>query len=124
MAEEIDSRMEQIRLKNEELEKKHKEILEDELEAKKQGAIVSLKESAASAESKHGYDDLELDFDVKDEEKQHSKNPNYKPKSESFIFFFLHFAVHTSIQMSSYSLNKLFHVFLSIHYFNRGCRCT
>lgn len=83
MADEIDSRLEEIRLKNEELEKKHKEILEDELEAKKQGAIVSLKETAAKVETKHRYDDIDLDFDVKDEQKQYSKNPDYKPKSES-----------------------------------------
>lgn len=91
MADEIDSRMEEIRLKNEELEKKHKEILEDELEAKKQGAIVSLKaEVAAKVESKHRYDDLDLDFDVKDDQKQHSKNPDYKPKSESYKFLIFH----------------------------------
>jgi hypothetical protein len=90
MADEIDSRMEEIRIKNEELEKKHKEILEDELEAKKQGAIVSLKETAAKAEStKHRYDDVDLDFDVKDEQKQHLKNPDYKPKSESPKKFFI-----------------------------------
>ncbi len=43
MADEIDSRMEQIRIKNEELEKKHKEILKDEEEARKQGAVIDLK---------------------------------------------------------------------------------
>lgn len=84
MADEIDSRMETIRLKEEELEKKHKEILEDELEAKKQGAIVSLKENVTKKESKHRYDDVDLDFDVNEDQKQNSKNPNYsKPKSES-----------------------------------------
>lgn len=82
MADEIDSRMDQIRLKSEELEKKHKEILEDEEEAKKKGAIISLKEKSANSETKHRYDDIDLDFDVKAEEKQHSKNPDYKPKSK------------------------------------------
>lgn len=109
MADEIDSRMEQIRLKNEEIEKKHKEILEDELEAKKQGAIVSLKESPAE---KHRYDDVELDFDVKADQLQNSKNPDYKPKSESSISSFCIFThpkdllfLYAIISMSSlYSL--------------------
>lgn len=50
MAEEVDNeklhldlRMEEIRLKNEELEKKHKEILEDEMNAKRENAVVNLK---------------------------------------------------------------------------------
>lgn len=87
MADEIDSRMEQIRLKNEELEKKHKEILEDELEAKKQNAtIVSIKEKGENY--KHPYDDIELDYDVKDEEREeYSKNSNAKVKSESSSCF-------------------------------------
>ena len=39
----LDLRMEAIRLKNEELEKKHKEILEDEMNAKRENAVVNLK---------------------------------------------------------------------------------
>lgn len=85
MADEIDSRMEQIRLKNEELEKKHKEIMEDELEAKKQNAAIVSSEKGENY--KHPYDELELDYDVKDEERQeHSKNANAKVKSESSCF--------------------------------------
>lgn len=86
MSDEINEKMEQIRIKNEELEKKHQEILQDELEAKKQGATVS-KSQAVSCKTneKHRYDNVELDYDVKDEQKEHAKNPDYKPKSESFV---------------------------------------
>lgn len=92
MADEIDSRMEQIRLKNEELEKKHKEILEDEREAKKQNAAI---ENYSGSNYKHPYDELELDFDVKDEERQeHSKNSNAKVKSESSCFLFILILTH------------------------------
>lgn len=80
-AENLDVRMEAIRLKNEELEKKHKEIMEDELLAKQKNATVDVKSSSGPAI--HPYDDLELDFDVKDKEKDLGKNPDFKPKSES-----------------------------------------
>jgi hypothetical protein len=83
MAEEIESRMEQIRMKNEELEKKHKEILEDENLAKKIGAVVTKQNSSANEKSAHPYDNLDLDFDVKEEQREHAKNPDFKPKSES-----------------------------------------
>lgn len=81
-AESLDTRLEAIRIKNEELEKKHKEILEDELRAKRENAIVSLKSDIPKS---HPYDKLDLDFDVKDEDKELSRNPDFKPKSESYI---------------------------------------
>lgn len=79
---EIDSRMEQIRLNEEKLEKKHKEILEDELIAKNIGATIQKDSTSTSQKTIHRYDNLELDFDVKAEEKEHAKNPDYKPKSK------------------------------------------
>lgn len=81
----LDTRLEAIRIKNEELEKKHKEILEDELRAKQSGAIVVLKSQSDEPKS-HPYDKLDLDFDVKDEDKELSRNPDFKPKSESSSF--------------------------------------
>lgn len=78
-ADNLDARMEAIRLKNEELEKKHKEIMEDELQAKKENAIVNLKQQ--SEKHSHPYDKLDLDFDVKEAEKELAKNPE-KPKSK------------------------------------------
>lgn len=75
--------MEAIRLKNEELEKKHKEILEDEMIAKRENATVDVRKS--DIPKVHPYDKLELDFDVKDEDKELSRNPDFKPKSESPI---------------------------------------
>lgn len=104
MSDEINEKMEQIRLKNEELEKKHQEILQDELEAKKQGATVS-KSQAVSCKTneKHRYDNVELDYDVKDDQKEHAKkNPDYQPKSESlaeilFAQLFMNFLLfHTT----------------------------
>jgi hypothetical protein len=82
MADEIDSRMEAIKLKNEALENKHKEILQDEMEARKMGAVVETKQITSQKET-HPYDHVELDFDVKDEQRELAKNPDYKPKSES-----------------------------------------
>lgn len=82
MSDEINEKMEQIRLKNEELEKKHQEILQDEAEAKKQGALVSKSQAISTKTTeKHRYDNVELDYDVKDEEKELAKNPDYKPKN-------------------------------------------
>jgi hypothetical protein len=96
MADEIESRMEEIRLKNEELEKKHKEVLLDEEIAKQQGAVI-LKDSTTnkSYEKVHRYDNVELDYDVKDEQKELAKNPDYKPKSES-ISLHTFLIIHTS----------------------------
>ncbi|CRL01373.1 CLUMA_CG014339, isoform A [Clunio marinus] len=76
----LDARMETIRLKNEELEKKHKEIMEDEELAKKQNAIVDVKVAGRDIPTSHPYDHVDLDFDVKDSDKELAKNPNYKPK--------------------------------------------
>lgn len=107
MADEIDSRMEQIRLKNEELEKKHKEILEDELEAKKQNAAIENYSSGSNY--KHPYDELELDFDVKDEERQeHSKNSNAKIKSESSCFLFISILTHPKLTSYYYSCSIIY----------------
>lgn len=91
MADEIKEKMEQIRLKNEELERKHKEVLQDELEAKKVGAAVQ-KSQAVSCKSteSHRYDNVELDYDVKQEHKELAKNPDYKPKRESLLKYYLH----------------------------------
>lgn len=81
----LDARMEAIRLKNDELEKKHKEIMEDELMAKAMGpdAVVDIKSARNSGPSSHPYDNIDLDFDVKDTDKELVKNADYKPKSES-----------------------------------------
>lgn len=77
----LDARMEAIRLKNEELEKKHKEIMEDEELAKRENAVVDVKKT--DIPKHHPYDNIDLDFDVKDTDKEMAKNPDYKPKSES-----------------------------------------
>lgn len=80
----LDARMEVIRLKNEELEKKHKEIIEDELNAKRQNATVDIKcRDIEKTNEPHPYDKLDLDFDVKDTDKEMAKNPDYIPKRES-----------------------------------------
>ena len=81
--ENLDARLEAIRLKNEELEKKHKEIMEDEMLAKRENAVVDLKAAARDVPKNHPYDHIDLDFDVKETEKELAKNPDYKPKSES-----------------------------------------
>lgn len=78
----LDARMEAIRLKNEELEKKHAEIMEDEEKAKRDNAIVDVN-SQKNLPKDHPYDHIELDFDVKDTDKELAVNPDYKPKSES-----------------------------------------
>lgn len=83
-AESLDVRMEAIRLKNEELEKKHKEILEDEENAKRENAVVDVN-SGRDIPKAHPYDNIDLDFDVKDKDKELTKNPDYQPKSESSI---------------------------------------
>lgn len=83
-AENLDARMEAIKLKNDELERKHKEILEDELSAKRENAIVLVKNRDSDIPLSHPYDNIDLDFDVKDKDKELSVNPDYKPKSESF----------------------------------------
>jgi hypothetical protein len=80
-SENLDARMEAIRLKNEELEKKHKEIKEDEELAKRENAVVDVKKT--DIPKNHPYDNVDLDFDVKDTDKDLAKNPDYKPKSES-----------------------------------------
>jgi hypothetical protein len=80
--ENLDARMEAIRLKNEELEKKHKEILEDEQMALKQGALLNLKNTSNDQPMSHPYDNLDLDFDVKASEKELAKDPA-KTQSES-----------------------------------------
>lgn len=82
-AENLDARMEAIRLKNEELEKKHKEIQEDEQNAKQNGAVVDCRYTEIP--KIHPYDNIELDFDVKAADKELVKNPDYKPKSESHL---------------------------------------
>lgn len=78
----LDARMEAIRLKNEELEKKHREIQEDEQNAKLMDAVVDVRYTEIP--KVHPYDNIDLDFDVKDADKELVKNPDYKPKSESF----------------------------------------
>lgn len=108
-ADNLDARMEAIRLKNEELEKKHREIMEDELNAKRENAVVNLKEMGKDIPKVHPYDNVELDFDVKDTEKELAKNPETaKPKSkslshharifalENFSCFLLVFIAHRS----------------------------
>lgn len=82
-SENLDARMEAIRIKNEELEKKHKEIQEDEKLAAIQGALINLKHSTSLDQSQsHPYDNLDLDFDVKDSDKELAKDPS-KTQSES-----------------------------------------
>lgn len=88
--ENLDARMEVIRLKNEELEKKHKEIMEDELIAKQKNATVDVHRN--SGPTNHPYDHVDLDFDVKDTDKEMARNPDYKPKSESCDVVFFAFA--------------------------------
>lgn len=96
--ENLDSRMEAIRLKNEELEKKHKEIQEDEQNAKLMDAVVDVK--SRDIPKAHPYDNIDLDFDVKDTDKELAKNPDYKPKSESLdnvmLFAFANFFMFSS----------------------------
>lgn len=92
----LDARMEAIRLKNEELEKKHKEIMEDERNAKLENAVVNLK--ASDIPKHHPYDNIELDFDVKDTEKELAKNPDTAPKSRlshsrPITSFYLHLKI-------------------------------
>lgn len=80
-ADDLDARMEAIRLKNEELEKKHREIQEDEKNAKLMNAVVDVRYSEIP--KVHPYDNIDLDFDVTEADKELLKNPDYKPKSES-----------------------------------------
>lgn len=90
----LDARMEAIRLKNEELEKKHKEIMEDELIAKNQNAVVNLKQMGKDqSRQNHPYDNIELDFDVKETEKELAKNPDavkLKSKLSHHVRCYLH----------------------------------
>lgn len=102
--ENLDARMEAIRLKNEELEKKHKEILEDEISARAQNAIVDVKNQNCDNQP-HPYDHVELDFDVRPTDKELAKNPDYKPKSESLLVLFTFY--------------EFFHVFFSHVFFLR-----
>lgn len=86
-SENLDARMEAIRIKNEELEKKHKEIQEDEKLAAKQGALINLKSQISASNdpsASHPYDNLDLDFDVKDSDKELAKDPS-KTQRESFV---------------------------------------
>lgn len=87
----LDARMEAIRLKNEELEKKHKEIMEDEMLAKRENATVDVNSGRAISKA-HPYDNVELDFDVKETDKELSRNPDFKPKSESSMVDVIQFA--------------------------------
>lgn len=94
-ADNLDARMEAIRLKNEELEKKHKEIQEDEQNAKLMNAVVDVR--FTEIPKNHPYDNIDLDFDVKDADKELVKNPDYKPKSESFQnVIYLHLQIFSS----------------------------
>lgn len=81
-SENLDARMEAIRIKNEELEKKHKEIQEDEQRARKDGAQLDVKNSAQDLPKSHPYDNIDLDFDVKASDKELAKDPA-KTHSES-----------------------------------------
>lgn len=103
--ENLDARMEAIRLKNDELERKHQISLEDEESAKRENAVVDVKNRVSDTRTpyvgfckseisgvfknlllisiRHPYDNIDLDFDVKDVDKELSVNPDYKPKSES-----------------------------------------
>lgn len=101
-ADDLDARMEAIRLKNEELEKKHREIMEDELNAKRENAVVNLKEMGKDIPKDHPYDNIELDFDVKDTEKELAKNPETaKPKSKSLSHHARLFALEKFLMFSS-----------------------
>lgn len=99
-SENLDARMEAIRIKNEELEKKHQEILEDEKLAAKQGALINLKHSTSLDQSQsHPYDNLDLDFDVKDSDKELAKDPS-KTQSESSV------SINTFLLLPHYLLAK------------------
>lgn len=116
--ENLDARMEAIRIKNEELEKKHKEIQEDEKLAAKQGALIDLKSqiSASNDESaSHPYDKLDLDFDVKDSDKELAKDPS-KTQRESFVSIkFPHSSAFAAIYLQrqiTFFCVRSFHLFL------------
>lgn len=100
-ADNLDARMEAIRLKNEELEKKHKEIMEDEELAKRENAVVDVN-SGRDIPKNHPYDNIDLDFDVKDTDKELAKNPDYQPKSESPNFRVLFAFANSFLMFSSF----------------------
>lgn len=80
--ENLTARMEEIRIREFEIEKKHREIMEDELKAKLDNAIVDIKSSRDIPKS-HPYDNLDLDFDVNDKDKELAKNADVKPSESS-----------------------------------------
>lgn len=100
-ADNLDARMEAIRIKNEELEKKHKEIKEDEELAKRENAVVDVN-SGRDIPKHHPYDHIDLDFDVKDTDKELAKNPDYQPKSESPNFRVLFAFANSFLMFSSF----------------------
>ncbi|GAB0096778.1 hypothetical protein DMENIID0001_123440 [Sergentomyia squamirostris] len=61
--ESLENRMERIRLKNEEIEKKHREAMEDKLAAQKNNAMVSIKPSDDDWPRKHKYDTEDFPYD-------------------------------------------------------------
>jgi hypothetical protein len=110
-SENLDARMELIRLKNEELEKKHKEIMEDEKMAKLNNAVIDVKGRDIEAPTAHPYDNIDLDFDVKDTDKELAKkNDDFQPKSESCYFLFLMFSsyLHQIFDRSKTASTKRF----------------
>lgn len=119
-SENLDARMEAIRIKNEELEKKHKEIQEDEKLAAKQGALIDLKSQISASNdpsASHPYDKLDLDFDVKDSDKELAKDPSKTQRESPLVsvcqlnsvtFFFYLLAKANNIRFFFATVFRLF----------------
>lgn len=83
--EDLDIRMEKIRIKNEEIEKKHKEAQIDLNIAKENKALVSTKgDSSEDWPKEHKYDNLEFDYDVADKDKLQPAEPSDVPDKSEF----------------------------------------
>lgn len=68
----LDERMERIRIKNEELEKKHAIAQADLKTAKEEGSLVTQKVNVEDWPKQHKYDTLEFTYDVEDKDKNQS----------------------------------------------------
>jgi hypothetical protein len=81
----LEARMEKIRIKNEEIEKKHKEAQIDLNLAKENKAyVVSTKGDSENWPKEHKYDKLEFDYDVAAEDKLQSTEQNVVPDKSKF----------------------------------------
>lgn len=64
----LEERLERIRIRNEELEKKHKEAEEDRLMALRDNAMVATKPNNSEWPKQHKYDNIVFDYEKETDE--------------------------------------------------------